>query len=148
MRPFVAEEFWKTNQELRALAWLAAEGNMTVALRGSAAKIVIDAFTFRSPLDSLLCSLPPFSDLDFIVENRGHARFLQPALPVELPTVRFFRVDVLTSGDLERYLHSNLQIAMPRVVFGMSAHGLDLAVQLDKEGPVKLGAERRPVEPP
>src|SRR5260221_5154968 len=100
MRPFVAEEFWKTNQELRALAWLAAEGNMTVALRGSAAKIVIDAFTFRSPLDSLLCSLPPFSDLDFIVENRGHALVLQPALHVVLPTVRFFRVPFVTSFSI------------------------------------------------
>jgi len=133
-------DFWNSASEIRALANVAAQKKITFSLRGSVAEIVVNAHSSGSTVESLLGILPPFCDLDFLVDTHGNGRVLEGELAAELPASRFLRIDVLTPDELERYRNSNLIIEnLPRIVFGDAKFGEnDFGLQWESNGEVKL----------
>jgi len=134
------ENFWTDINEIRALAWLATSHKITFSLRGSVAQSLADLYISGRSFHSLFEIVAPFADLDFLVDSHSTGQILQSALANELPSSRFFRIDVVTPEELERYRNSNLVIeGVPRVVFNSRAYTtFDLAFASTPDGEVTV----------
>lgn len=110
---------WTDVPEIGILARIAERGRFGFILRGSTAQRLVDADRNEETVASLFAAVPPFSDIDFLVENPRDRRLLAHQLTTQLPESRFFRVEIRTLDELERYEQSSLAIeGQPWVRFG------------------------------
>ena len=127
--------FWESIHQVRTLARIADEQRIGFLLRGSVAQNLFEAYYHDEPIDSLFAVITPFSDLDFVVENRGAATALSTALAAALPSTGFFRVDIRTLDDLERYRDSNLIIeGQPSILFGRIGRKVEATLHVEWKG--------------
>ena len=113
-----SRDFWREVPELVVLAAIAAREKMTFALRGSTAQRLTGAYTAKKENVSLFASMPPLSDVDFVVEKKSDAYVLKAALAGDLPASRFYRIDVRTEEELKHYQNAALCLTrQPRIRF-------------------------------
>src|SRR5687768_12647556 len=137
---------WEKLPEMRMLGRIAAGARIGFILRGSTAQRLVEADERDEHLESLLSAVPPFSDIDFLVENGGDRRALASGLAAEMPESRFFRVEIRTFDELERYEQSSLAIeGQPWIRFGSGENFNDsLVIQCTAE---EMSCDWKPREP-
>lgn len=138
---------WTDVPELGILARIAERARTGFVLRGSTAQRLVDAERNKEIVGSLFAAVPPFSDIDFLVKNPGDRRLLAYQLTTQLKESRFFRVEIRTFDELERYEQSSLAIeGQPWIRFGAGENFND-GVVIRETGEGSIDVVMKAMEP-